>query len=346
METSHIFCSSLRMTVIGFMALLVACCMFSKAEAENLRLKRAIEDARSSGAVEIGPQSTEAVKTEPSAPAAPEVTPPENAVNDTVKPDTVVIEEKTARTTPEVQVVPPERRNRIEVSTSYDYLHPHEDFGDWKNITTTFFRKERPDLTWFVQLGAYSRKEGNGLLTAAGAYKDWTERIFTYTAVSAGTNSEYLPQVRIDHDFNFKFGREKNFVWVVGGSYIQYFNVHRDYIISTGLTVYEGKWLAGYRIFRNLSDPGSVVSYSHLFTLGYGQDGWQWTTATFSFGKQAYLATALAEPEAVDHNSIQATMNHRRWLGKDYGVFGEVSFFHLNDSYQKTGFTIGVFKEL
>jgi YaiO family outer membrane protein len=302
-----------------------------------------MEDARSSGAVEIEPQSTEAVKLPP--PAEAEDTQLKSAVDDTRGSGPVGIEHKTAQTTREQPFIPLERNNRIELLASYEYLHPYGDFGDWKNVTTTFFHKERPDLTWFVQLGAYARKEGNGGLAAVGAYKDWGESFFTYTAASAGTNSAYLPQVRIDHDFNLKIGPEKNFVWVAGGTYIQYFNVHRDYILSTGLTAHLKKWVAEYRIFRNLSDPGSIVSYSHLFALGYGQDGWQWTNATFSFGKQAYLATALAEPEAVNHNSIQTTLSHRRWLGKDYGVFGEISFFHLNHSYQKTGLSIGVFKE-
>jgi YaiO family outer membrane protein len=343
METSRTFCSSLHVIVIGFVALFVACCLFSRAEAGNQRLQRAMEDARSSGAVEIEPQPAETIK--PEAPAAAEDTRLKSVIDDTGGSSAVEIQQQAAQTAPEQNVIPQERKNRIELSASYEYLHPYGDYGDWKNVTTTFFRKERPDLTWFVQLGAYARKEGSGGLAAAGAYKDWSESFFTYTAVSAGTNSVYLPQVRIDHDFNFKIGPEKNFVWVAGGTYIQYFDVHRDYILSTGMTAYIKKWVAEYRIFRNLSDPGSNVSYSHLFALGYGQDGWQWTNATFSFGKQAYLATALAEPEAVNQNSILTTLSHRRWLGKDYGVFGEISFFHLNHSYQKTGLSLGVFKD-
>jgi YaiO family outer membrane protein len=344
METSRTLCSSLRMIVIGLVALFVPCCLFSTAEAENLRLKRAMEDARSSGAVESEPRSAEAIKP---VPAESEDKQLKSAIDNTRGSGSgaVEIEHQAAQTAPEQQIIPREPKNRIELSASYEYLHPHADFGDWKNVTTTFFRKERPDLTWFVQLGAHARKEGSGGLAAAGAYKDWSGSFFTYTAVSAGTNTVYLPQVRIDHDFNFKIGPEKNFVWVAGGTYIQYFNDHRDYILSTGLTAYVKKWVVEYRIFRNLSDPGAIVSYSHLFALGYGQDGWQWTNVTFSFGKQAYLATALAEPEAVNHNSILNTLSHRRWLGKDYGVFGEISFFHLHHSYQKTGLSLGVFKE-
>jgi len=343
METSRTFCSLLQMIGIGFVALFVACCLFSNAEAENERLKRAIEDARRSGAVEIAPQTTEA--TELGTPSEAGETQPNRTIDEAGGLGAVEIEQQTAKTAPEQQVMPPERKNRLELSASYEYLHPHGDYGDWQNVTTTFFRKERPDFTWFVQLGAFAREEGNGGLTAAGAYKDWNESFFTYTALSAGTNSLYLPQLRIDHDFNLKIGPEKNFIWVAGATYIQYFNTHRDTILSTGLTAHFRKWVAEYRIFRNLSDPGSIVSYSHLFALGYGQDGWQWTNATFSFGKQAYLATALAAPEAVNHNSVQTTLSHRRWVGKDYGVFGEISFFTLSHSYQKTGLSLGIFRE-
>ena len=237
------------------------------------------------------------------------------------------------------------RKNRVELFASYEYLSPYDDYGDWKTLSAAFYRKERPDLTWFTQLGAFSRKEGSGLLAAAGAYKDWTESFYTYTSISAGTDSTYLPQIRVDHAFNLKFGPGKKFVWVVGGAYIQYFNVYKDYILSTGLIAYLGSWMAEYRVFRNQSQPGSIESFSHLFSLSYGQEGRQWTTASYSFGKQAYLATELATPEAVKNNSFLLTLKHRHWLANYYGVFGELSYFELQSAYKKGGVLIGVFKE-
>ncbi|HMK55305.1 MAG TPA: YaiO family outer membrane beta-barrel protein [Dissulfurispiraceae bacterium] len=242
-------------------------------------------------------------------------------------------------------MLPVERRNRIDLSGTYEYLHPHGNYGSWQNVTIAFYRRERPDFTWFAQLGGHSRKEGAGLFGAAGAYKDWTPWLYTYSALSAGTNSDYLPQLRVDHDFNIKLGPDRNFVWTIGGTYIRYFDEHRDYIVSTGLAAYLGKWVAEYRVFRNISDPGSRVSYSQLFGLSYGQDGWQWTYGKLSFGKQAYLSTALETPEAINNNSVLATFGHRRWLGSDYGVFGEVGYFTLSNAYHKYGLTLGVFKE-
>jgi YaiO family outer membrane protein len=238
-----------------------------------------------------------------------------------------------------------ELRNRIELSGTYEYLSPHTTYGDWETLSAALYRKDRTDFTWFTQAQAFSRKEGNGLLAAAGAYKDWTDSFYTYTAVAGGTNSAYLPRIRFDHDFNLKLGPEKKFVWVVGGTYIRNFGDHTDYILSTGLIAYQDKWVAEYRLFRNLSSPGWVESYSHLFSLAYGQDGWQWTTATCSFGKQAYLATQLATPEVVNNNSLLVTLNHRQWLAKNHGVFGELSYFDLQSAYKKAGVLIGVFRE-
>jgi YaiO family outer membrane protein len=306
-------------------------------------LMRAMETARASGTVETEQPSADMAMLDK--PAETEQTRLIQAMQAAERSGAVEMEQPAKKTLTVPQFLSSERKNRLELSGTYEYLHPHGDFGDWKNITATLYRKEKPDLTWFVQLGAHSRKEGEGMLAAAGAYKDWTKSLFTYTALSAGTNSEYLPQFRADHDFNLRIGPQKNFVWVVGGTYIQYFDIHRDYILSTGLSAYLGKWVAEYRVFRNISDPGSQVSYSQSFGLSYGEDGRQWTNGKFSFGRQAYLATAIETPESVNNNSVLATLGHRRWMGKDYGVFGELSYFKLSHSYQKYGTTIGVFKE-
>ena len=333
--------------LLFFFSSLAVLYSLSTAEAGDTKssdaLMRAMEAARASGAVETEPQPTGAAETV--SPTEAEKKSLEQAMQAAERSGTVEIEQPVDKTLPVPQFLSAERKTAWKLSGTYEYLHPHGDFGDWKNITATLYRKEKPDLTWFVQLGAHSRKEGEGMLAAAGAYKDWTESLFTYTALSAGTNSEDLPQFRADHDFNLRIGPEKNFAWVVGGTYIQYFDVHRDYILSTGLSAYLGKWVAEYRIFRNISDPGSQTSYSQLFGLAYGQDGRQWTNGKFSFGRQAYLATAIETPESVNNNSVLATLGHRRWLGKDYGVFGEIGYFKLSHSYQKYGTTIGVFKE-
>lgn len=236
-------------------------------------------------------------------------------------------------------------KNRVEIAGSYDYVSPHDVFGDWETVSAAFYRKERQDFTWYGELDAFTRKEGKGMLGVAGAYKDWTDALYTFTALAVGTNVVYLPDSRIDHTFNIKFGPEQKLVWLIGGTSIHYYTHHRDFILSTGMTAHLDTWVPEYRIFRNISSPGSLVSYSHLLSLAYGREMWQWTTAVVGFGKQAYQATELATPEDVTSNSLSVTLKHRRWLKNNYGLMGEVSYFNLHGSYKKGGFLLGVFRD-
>jgi YaiO family outer membrane protein len=236
-------------------------------------------------------------------------------------------------------------KNRIEIAGSYEYVSPHDVFGDWETVSVAFYRKERQDFTWYAELDAFARKEGKGILGVAGAYKDWTDTLYTYTALAVGTNTVYLPETRIDHTFNMKFGPEHKFVWLIGATSIHYYTHHRDFILSTGLTAYLDVWVPEYRIFRNISSPGSVESYSHLLSLAYGREMRQWTTAVVGFGKQAYQASQLATPGEVSSNSLSVTLKHRRWLKNNYGIMGELSYFDLQGTYKKGGFQLGVFRE-
>lgn len=239
----------------------------------------------------------------------------------------------------------PEKTRRLEANISYEYLSPNDIYGSWKTLSLGFYDKPQTDVTYFLQLGAFARKDGEALLGTVGIYKDWSSRLYTYSALSAGTSSDYLPRIRIDHDFNLKLGAMKNIVWTAGASYIRYFDVHRDLIISTGITLYQDRWIVTYRIFRNESDPGSAVSYSQLISAGYGREGWQWTFLDLSFGKQAYFATYLASPEEVRRNSVHTSLKHRHWIGKDFGIFGDLSYFNLRDGYDKYGLSLGIFRE-
>jgi YaiO family outer membrane protein len=236
-------------------------------------------------------------------------------------------------------------KNRVEITGSYDYVSPHDVYGNWESVSASYYRKERQDLTWYGELDAFARKEGKGMLAVAGVYKDWSDALYTYTAVAFGTKTVYLPEARIDHTFNIKFGPEQKLVWLIGVTSIHYYTRYSDFILSTGMTAYLDTWVPEYRIFKNISSPGSVVSYSHLLSLAYGRELWQWTTAVVGFGKQAYQALELAAPGEIKSDSFSVTLKHRRWLQNNYGLMGELSYFDLQETYKKGGFLLGVFRE-
>jgi YaiO family outer membrane protein len=237
------------------------------------------------------------------------------------------------------------KRHRLEGYYSYEHLTPHDVYGSWKTLNLTYYDQLKKDLTYFVSLAAFSRNEGDAALGNIGMYKDWGSRLYTFTSLSTGTNSEYLPQFRIDHDFNTKIGPSKNIVWTLGLSYIDYYDVHKDTILSTGIIWYLKNWILNYRVFRNNSDPGDVISYSQLISAGYGREGWQWTYLNLSYGKQAYYATQLVNPQQVSQRSLYVDLKHRRWIGKGYGIFIDTSYFKLKDGYEKYSFAPGIFKE-
>ena len=237
------------------------------------------------------------------------------------------------------------KTRRIETSYSFEHLDPNSTYGNRYSGDLSFFSNPCKGFTYFVKSNYYNRMEGSATGGAAGTYIDWFDSLYTYSSVSAGRRSEYLPKIRLDHDFNFKMGQKKNLVLTTGLTYIDYFTDHKDVILSGGPTLYLNPVILQYRLFHNQSSPGSVVSYSHLISLGYGEENWQWTYLIFSFGKQAYLATALSSPEEIDKNSFDVTLRHRHWLDSSYGIFGDVSYFKLQDGYDKTGICFGLFYE-
>lgn len=235
------------------------------------------------------------------------------------------------------------RTRRVEGNLSFEYLSPHDAYGNWITGNFAFYSKEDSDFTYFVQGSLYNRDEGNDLAGAIGAYKDWASFLYTYSAVTAGTDCSYLPRFRADHDFNWKLGSRRNIVLTTGITFVDYYNDHQDLIVSGGPTVYLGKWLMQYRLFYNNSNPGSVNSFSSLGSIAFGEECWQWTYLDISFGKQAYLATTLAIPEAVNNDSFYISLQHRHWLGKYYGIMGGCSYFKLEDGYEKFGVSLGAF---
>ncbi len=238
-----------------------------------------------------------------------------------------------------------EKSHRLEASCSYEYLDPRNAYGDWHKANLALYTKVSSTFTYFVEGSLLSHREGEGAVGTIGAYKDWTSFLYTYSAFSAGGGSDYLHRFRADHDFNFKIGKNKNYVITTGATYVYYSGNRYDFIISGGATLYLDKWVLHYRLFHNDSNPGSVESYSHLISIGYGAEKWQWTYLNVSFGKQAYLANVMAEPERVNNDSLNVALQHRHWLGKYYGIFGETSYFKLEDGYEKYGITCGIFYE-
>ncbi len=187
--------------------------------------------------------------------------------------------------------------------------------------------------------------EKNGALFNIGAYKDWNKNLYTYSSISFGTNSTYLPKYRLDHEFYFKTLRNKNLVLSVGSSYIKYFNIHSDLILSLGFTYYGDGYNFTYKYLINNNNPGSIISYTNIYSLGIGYEKKHWLYLSYNQGNQSYLATYLINPTIVNYNAKYYSINYRKWINNSSGFILEYNHLDLKDSYKKNGLIFGIFKE-
>lgn len=235
--------------------------------------------------------------------------------------------------------------DRFEIDYAFDALDPSNDYGKWHTLSIANYQKISDDLTVFYQAGSFGRKSGNALLASIGAYTDWSKSFYTYSQVTAGTNSEYLPLFRIDNDFNYKFGKLKNIVATIGISYINAHDDHSDRIVSAGFTYYGDMYNFSYRLFQNHSNPGNIISYSNSLSFGYGKEKWQWIYLTVSWGDQAYLSTLQAIGTEVRQDSVTVNLGYRKWTADTSGFYGNLGYSTLKDGYNKKNVKIGYFYE-
>ena len=232
----------------------------------------------------------------------------------------------------------------LEIQYNYERLTPHSIYGEWNSIDMMLYGNGGEEWTPFIGGSFINRQiEGSAALGVLGSYKDWTKWLYTYSSVSFGSKSEYLPKYRLDHEFNFKLGPEQQYVLTAAGTYIKYWDVHKDIVLSLGGTIYYKKFIGTFRYFHNISKPGNVRSTSYLISLEYGAEKDQWTYLNISWGKQAYLATYLSNPEEVRENSFIIGIGHRHWLNKNFGLIGELEYMRLEDSYNKYRISTGIF---
>lgn len=233
-----------------------------------------------------------------------------------------------------------------EIFFIYEYLDPNDTYGSWKQITTSYYKKLPDNLTLYYHLGLSQRTiEGNGLYLAIGAYKDWSDSLYTLSQIGASPKNEYLASLRLDHEFYYKLGEKKQWVAILGLSHINYHNGFDDWIISMGMTYYAPNYNITYRHFSNKSSPGGNTSSADLVSMGYGKEKEQWIYLDISLGNQAYQSSLGGNFVPFDEDAIDVKVTYRKWTDKNSGWFSSIGYFNLNDNYDKYLFKFGFFKE-
>jgi len=235
-------------------------------------------------------------------------------------------------------------KHRLEAVVYYERYSPEDIYGHNESLVLDYYSMPKPGLTLYGEGGFYTTISGGGAVGIIGAYKDWSPWLYTYSAVSAGTNSPFLQQYRVDHDFNFKTGPKKNIVWTAGGTYVKAHDEHSTSVISPGLTLYLNKLILSLRYLLSTSDPGGIVSGSSICSAGYGEENKSWLYLTLTKGGQGYLAVNVFPPQEVKGDVVNVDLKYRKWLNKDLGIITGTSYLNLENGYQKYTVYLGSFK--
>ena len=233
---------------------------------------------------------------------------------------------------------------RLDVDLLHDTLSPHDVYGDWTTATATLYVKNLPRVTPFVQVGMFERDHTKTGLSL-GAYLDWTTRLYSYSAFTTGGSSHYLHRARWDHTFYLNTGPV---IAVLGGGYMEDHDGHRDRYVSFGPRWWRGRWIAEYRATWTESDPGSLVSWKHLFSAGTGEEGHSWLFVNLTVGREHYTATWVTPNQPVDHDFWDLSASYQRWLHPRFGVKALLGYVDLGsgiDGYEKVSVGAGAFWE-
>ena len=238
-----------------------------------------------------------------------------------------------------------EKKNRLEINFSEDYLTPHDSYGSWRSLGLVYRRKHSEDIKFLIQSSLSHRDGfGDGVSLGAGVFKNWTPRLYTYSSISSGTNEEFHSRISLGHTFYFKPGG--GHIIPLGFSFRESRSGGESYSVSSGIIKYvSGGWVYEYYIKRSRSEPGGIGSFSHKMGINKGKEGRQWVRLGLSFGKWAYLLDDLVTPEEIDQDSFRISLSWRKWLGEHYGIKTEIGYFTLEDGYDKYGADFGIFTE-
>lgn len=205
--------------------------------------------------------------------------------------------------------------------------------GVWGKGTGTVWNWETDSASEFGQ------HENYGVL---GVTQTFSPRWYGYLSVGGSTNSDVVPQGRVDASVSYKALPGASLVSTVGYTGIRYRDGHRDQSGWLNVSAYLPHaviLMAGHSWM--VSNPGAVSAQRSFVAVTYGHDGQRYITLRYGWGTEAYLPIG-ADVALVNFRSESASLTLRQWLGRRWGLNFYVDDFR-NPYYQQYGGTLGAF---
>jgi YaiO family outer membrane protein len=219
----------------------------------------------------------------------------------------------------------------------------------YRTSTDETWRSQSAVLTWsrspnvVYLFGQFDdRPLGQGSIIGAGLTREWTSRLFTYSAITVSLDeAQYLPKRRADLDLNVKL-LPAPLVAGFGATTIRYPGDRGDDVLSAFL-VYYGPGILTYRYFRNWSDPGAVASSAQMIQAALERPGRYSSFLRFSWGNEAYLPAAIITPEAVSVEGQTLSLFYRHWLTQRGGILVGLERQTKEGGFRRSGGWGGIF---
>jgi YaiO family outer membrane protein len=202
---------------------------------------------------------------------------------------------------------------------------------------------------WNALLLHQRKFKENGNYVAVGNVHEINQDYSTDVTIGAGEGI-FMPRLRADAFLNRKWLERRNLVTTFGLGTNKSRNGYSDFSGFLGASYYfDSPWIIQGGARFNNSSPGDVFSASYFLAVTQGRHNDYYLTLRYGFGKEAYQVIGTGNT-LVDFRSQIVSLNWRQWVEKStetekgWGFDATGEYYH-NPNYNRTGITLGVFKE-
>jgi YaiO family outer membrane protein len=232
--------------------------------------------------------------------------------------------------------------NYVEGGIKYDSLT--NGFDDWKGGYLQGAWQQDQNNIWDWEILYQKQYGASGNYYVAGLTHVFDQDWYGSVHVGASGSGFFFPDYRVDAAIHRKLLPQRDLVLTVGTGYIEQKDSHSDKYLYLGAGYYfPDAWLIEGGVRLNQSSPGSVSSSRYLLALSRARDKIRHIAISIDWGDEAYLAIGPTT-SLVDFPSTLLMVNWREWYGPDYGLH-VIAEYYDSDVFNRTGVTIGVFKE-
>lgn len=222
-----------------------------------------------------------------------------------------------------------------------------EDQGDWNGLQLWLHANAPARIRPVVEVERQTRPQGAQWRAGAGLYVDWSDRFYTFQAVSLGERvdpaARYYPTRRLDVRGFLKLPRREHLVVAGGITALTFGEPRTAQVYNAGLLVYQGQVIVQIVGYLNRTQPGSLISGAANVAVQRGAEGRGWIGAAFGAGREVYrLGDGLGAANA-DFTTVTVSGFGRRWFTASTGVHAQVEFQRVVDSFSRLGLLGRVF---